>query len=102
MWSRNLQLAFFSIVCAILPLLLTVDGSRVAQNGFFHGYTPLTWACIAMNGWGGLLVGAVIKYADAILKDMALVSWAVPMYAGRAHLGLKAFGAPDAIGKSML
>lgn len=117
MWTRNLQLAGFSLLCAGVPLLLSRDGAVVRQKGFFHGYTPLTWACIFMNGWGGLLVGAVIKYANAILKDIAigasicvsacgsifffdsrvtwnlvlgvlLVSWAVPLYAGRAHFGL--------------
>jgi len=65
-----------------------------------------------MNAFGGLLVGSVIKYADAILKDIAIgasilvsstasiylfnfspswpfaaavlcVSYAVPLYAGR-------------------
>lgn len=116
-WTRNLQLACFSLLCAAVPLFLSRDGAVVRQKGFFHGYTPLTWACIFMNGWGGLLVGAVIKYANAILKDIAigasicvsavgsivffecqvtwnlvlgvmLVSWAVPLYAGRAHCGL--------------
>lgn len=116
-WTRNLQLAFFSLLCSALPLLLSRDGAVVWEKGFFHGYTPLTWACIVMNGWGGLLVGAVIKYANAILKDIAigasiclsavgsivffdcpvtwnlalgvmLVVWAVPLYAGRAHFGL--------------
>lgn len=112
MWTRNLQLACFSILCSTVPLLLSGDGKRVCELGFFHGYTPLTWVCIAMNGWGGLLCGAVIKYADSIVKDIAMgasvpfsaagsvllfdaeitwnllagsffVSWAVPLYAGR-------------------
>jgi len=116
-WTRNLQLACFSLICGAVPLLLSRDGAVVRQKGFFHGYTPLTWCCIFMNGWGGLLVGAVIKYANAILKDIAigasicvsavgsivffespitwnlalgvmLVSWAVPLFAGRAHFGL--------------
>jgi len=123
MWTRNLQLAFFSIICSAVPLLLSSDGSRILEVGFFHGYTPLTWTCIAMNAWGGLLVGAVIKYADAILKDISIgasicvsaggsvflfnaeitwnlvigivfVSWAVPLYAGRASLGLFSMAPP--------
>merc|ERR1719161_2450135 len=113
LWTRNLQLAFFSIMCSIAPLLVSTDGERVVRLGFFHGYSMLTWSCIAMNAFGGLLVGAVINYCDAILKDIAigasivvsaagsmyffnfepqsgfalgaaLVSYAVPLYAGRA------------------
>jgi len=113
LWTRNLQLAVFSIMCSIVPLLVSTDGERVLRDGFFHGYTWLTWSCIAMNAFGGLLVGAVINYCDAILKDIAigasivvsafgsmylfdfqpqsgftigvaLVSYAVPLYAGRA------------------
>lgn len=112
LWTRNLQLAFFSLVCSVAPLLASADGAKIRERGFFQGYTKLTWACILMNGGGGLLVGAVIKHADAIMKDIAigasicvsavgsvilfssslsaylllgilLVSWAVPMYAGR-------------------
>jgi UDP-sugar transporter A1/2/3 len=115
LWTRNLQLAFFSIICSIVPLVVTQDGERILDLGFFHGYTWLTWSCIAMNAFGGLLVGAVINYCDAILKDIAigasivvsaigsmyffdfhpqggftvgvaLVSYAVPLYAGRANM----------------
>jgi hypothetical protein len=112
LWTRNLQLAVFSILCSIIPLLVSSDGERIMRSGFFHGYSWLTWSCIAMNAFGGLLVGAVINYCDAILKDIAigasivvsaigsmylfefqpqsgftmgvaLVSYAVPLYAGR-------------------
>ena len=34
----------------------------------------MTWACVLMNAFGGLLVGLVIKYADAVTKDVALGS----------------------------
>ena len=44
----------------------------VLERGFFYGYTPMTWACIIMNAGGGLLVGTVIKYADAVTKDVAI------------------------------
>mmetsp|Transcript_73026 Transcript_73026/g.202580 ORF Transcript_73026/g.202580 Transcript_73026/m.202580 type:complete len:368 (+) Transcript_73026:91-1194(+) len=72
LWMRNLQLAFFSLFCAVGPLLVSDDGARVQSLGFFHGYTVMTWSCIIMNSAGGLLVGAVISFADAILKDIAI------------------------------
>lgn len=70
LWARNLQLAFFSLVLAVLPLFLSEGRSNI-QN-IFHGFTPMTWLCISMNAGGGLLVGCVIKYADAVTKDVAI------------------------------
>ena len=45
---------------------------RAGRTSFFYGYTRMTWCCVAMNAFGGLLVGTVIKYADAVMKDVAL------------------------------
>merc|ERR1719454_1836538 len=72
LWTRNLQLAGFSILLGGLSLASSKDGARVLEGGFFQHYTALTWVCICMNAFGGLLVGAVINYADAILKDVAI------------------------------
>ena len=72
LWTRNLQLAAYSIITSIVPLMLSGDLFSIQENGFFHGYTWVTWACIIMNAGGGLLVGTVIKYADAVTKDVAI------------------------------
>merc|ERR1712196_604499 len=49
-----------------------MGAARVPEKGFLQGYTPLTAVCIACNALGGLLVTMCIKYADAIVKDLAL------------------------------
>merc|ERR1712194_1000408 len=72
LWTRNLQLASFSLAFGCVTLLASKDGARVREHGFVQNYSLLTWACICMNAFGGLLVGAVINYADAILKDIAI------------------------------
>lgn len=73
LWTRNLQLAFYSVVVGVAKLMFSAEGAELRVNGnFFLGYTPRTWLCIATNAFGGLLVGMVIKYADAVLKDVAL------------------------------
>jgi len=72
LWARNLQLAFYSLVIGLVVAMLSSDGAVIQNKGFFYGYTMMTWGCILMNAFGGLLVGATIKYADAILKDVAL------------------------------
>jgi UDP-sugar transporter A1/2/3 len=72
LWTRNLQLAFYSVLTATVPLYVSGNVGLVLERGFFYGYTPMTWACIIMNAGGGLLVGTVIKYADAVTKDVAI------------------------------
>uniref|UniRef100_A0A0G4IDU3 EamA domain-containing protein n=1 Tax=Chromera velia CCMP2878 TaxID=1169474 RepID=A0A0G4IDU3_9ALVE len=72
LWARNVQLAFYSVLTAVIPLVLSGQLGTVLSQGFFHGYTTWTWVCILMNSFGGLLVGVVIRYADAITKDVAL------------------------------
>lgn len=72
LWTRNLHLAAFSIGTALIPLFFGDTLFDITTNGFFYGYTMMTWASILMNAGGGLLVGAVIKYADAVTKDVAI------------------------------
>lgn len=56
LWTRNLQLAAYSVLTALVPLYMSGDLELVLEKGFFHGYTNMTWACILMNAGGGLLV----------------------------------------------
>ncbi|VDP01678.1 unnamed protein product [Soboliphyme baturini] len=70
LWSRNLQLALFSV----LPGLITVygkDASTVYQYGFFHGYNFVIWIVVLLQAYGGLLIALVVTYADNILKGFA-------------------------------
>jgi len=73
LWTRNFQLAGYSIVTGLVAILMSVEArEQISGKGFLHGYTTLTWACVVMNALGGLLVGTVIKYADAVMKDVSL------------------------------
>lgn len=66
-WLRNIQLAMFGTVCAFVGALVA-DGAKIQQGGFMQGYSPLVWAVIWLQAAGGLVVAAVLKYADNILK----------------------------------
>lgn len=69
LWMRNIQMAFFSVLIAL------VNGYRMtgpdAEKPFLHGFTGWVWVLVLLQAGGGLLVAAVIKYADNVLKGMA-------------------------------
>ena len=73
LWMRNIQLAFFSILIAMLQTtFLEGGGESVKENkAFLHGFTPLVWCQVLLFAGGGLLVSAVIKYADNVVKGLA-------------------------------
>jgi UDP-sugar transporter A1/2/3 len=72
-WMRNIQLAFFTICTALLQgwwsAAPAVAGA--AANPYFHGFTHWAWILVCLQAGGGLLVAAVIKYADNVLKGLA-------------------------------
>mmetsp|Transcript_19846 Transcript_19846/g.24480 ORF Transcript_19846/g.24480 Transcript_19846/m.24480 type:complete len:387 (+) Transcript_19846:306-1466(+) len=69
LWMRNIQMAFFSVLIAL------VNGYRVtgddSDKPFLHGFTFWVWVVALLQAGGGLLVAAVIKYADNVLKGLA-------------------------------
>jgi UDP-sugar transporter A1/2/3 len=77
-WMRNIQLAFCSVVIALLQQVSRGDffPQKSEQSGenppFLHGFTPLVWCQVFLFAGGGLLVSAVIKYADNVLKGVAI------------------------------
>ncbi|KAM7054348.1 UDP-N-acetylglucosamine transporter isoform 2-T5 [Molossus nigricans] len=69
-WIRNIQLGFFGSIFGLMGVYI-YDGELVSKNGFFQGYNRLTWIVVALQALGGLVIAAVIKYADNILKGFA-------------------------------
>ncbi|KAM4721547.1 UDP-N-acetylglucosamine transporter isoform 1-T1 [Rhinophrynus dorsalis] len=69
-WIRNIQLGFFGGIFGLMGVFI-YDGERVYKEGFFQGYNNLTWAVVVLQALGGLVIAAVIKYADNILKGFA-------------------------------
>ena len=70
-YSRNMQLAFWSIVLGTIPIVMTDDWDKVKKEGFFQGYTWVVFTIIIFQTLTGLLVGLVMKHADAVLKGFA-------------------------------
>ncbi|XP_069050468.1 solute carrier family 35 member A3a isoform X1 [Lepisosteus oculatus] len=69
-WIRNIQLGLFGTMFGLMGMMV-FDGQRVRQSGVFQGYSRLTCVVVSLQALGGLVVAAVIKYADNILKGFA-------------------------------
>lgn len=67
LWTRNVHLALLSVATAGAGAL-----ARPSETcGVFDGLGPVCWLYILVQAVGGLLIAAVIKYADNILKAFA-------------------------------
>ncbi|KAK9366255.1 hypothetical protein V1509DRAFT_641920 [Lipomyces kononenkoae] len=71
LWTRNAQLAFFSIFPALFIGVLWQDGEQIARDGFFRGYSAIVWVTIALQASGGIIVALCITYADNVAKTFA-------------------------------
>lgn len=73
MWMRNIQLSFFSIVIAFGQNLTqgNTEDEDAASKPYLHGFNMWVWILVGLQAGGGLLVAAVIKYADNVLKGLA-------------------------------
>ena len=71
LWIRNIQLSIPSCIFGLVFGAWMKDGAAIASQGFFQGYSPMTWAVITCQAVGGLIVAVVVKYADNILKGFA-------------------------------
>uniref|UniRef100_A0A8B9RRR2 Solute carrier family 35 member A3 n=1 Tax=Accipiter nisus TaxID=211598 RepID=A0A8B9RRR2_9AVES len=61
---------FFGSIFGLMGVYI-YDGEQLSKNGFFQGYNKLTWIVVVLQALGGLVIAAVIKYADNILKGFA-------------------------------
>lgn len=70
-WTRNIQLSFYSLFPALIFGVIIKDGEEIAKNGFFDGYNATVWTAIIFQAFGGVLVAMCITYADNIAKNFA-------------------------------
>ena len=65
-WMRNIQLAFFTIWTALLQGWYSGNKAADPDQPYFHGFTGWVWTLVCLQAGGGLLVAAVIKWADNV------------------------------------
>lgn len=70
-WTRNVQLSFYSLFPALIFGVIIKDGDQIMKNGFFEGYNAVVWMSIIFQALGGVLVSLVINYGDNIVKNFA-------------------------------
>uniref|UniRef100_A0A914D579 Uncharacterized protein n=2 Tax=Acrobeloides nanus TaxID=290746 RepID=A0A914D579_9BILA len=65
-WLQNIHLSTITLPFALLTI--AYDSSVISQYGFFYGWSPLVWVVSITGAVGGLIIAAVMKYADNIKK----------------------------------
>mmetsp|Transcript_12068 Transcript_12068/g.25543 ORF Transcript_12068/g.25543 Transcript_12068/m.25543 type:complete len:450 (-) Transcript_12068:49-1398(-) len=91
LWLRNIELATFSLCIATARHQHSVYGrSGDDMKPFLHGFSGWVYLLLALQAGGGLLVAAVMKYADNVLKGLATGVSVIVSSAGSAAL----FGTP--------
>ena len=76
LWVRNVQLSFFSLLPAILPILVHLQSQdpqagQTILSSLFQNFGGWAWATVLTQVFGGLITALVIKYSDNILKGFA-------------------------------
>ncbi|EYB92260.1 hypothetical protein Y032_0196g1539 [Ancylostoma ceylanicum] len=67
MWVQNMRLSLMTLVFAAFTMCSN-DGAKIMENGFFQGWTKLVWTATVAAAMGGIVVSAVMKYADNVRK----------------------------------
>jgi len=44
------------------------DSEAIAERGLWHGFNSAALVAVLSSALGGLIVSAVLKYADSVLK----------------------------------
>jgi UDP-galactose transporter len=76
LWMRNVQLAVISVALSALQRMLTASPPASADDdaeprAFLEGFDAVTWTLVCLQAFGGLLVAAIVKYADNVVKGLA-------------------------------
>lgn len=97
LWVRNIQLGMFGVPASFMYAMIKdsnrifgtsiIGGGGISASGPFQGFDLITWSTVALQVFGGLVTGMVVKYCDNILKNFALavsviltVLLAVPLF----------------------
>jgi len=75
--AQNYSLAYMQVQLALVSLVIlgiyavAKDHKAILENGLWHNFTTGAFVSVFNSAIGGLVVAAVLKYADAVLKGYA-------------------------------
>ncbi|RHX98079.1 hypothetical protein DYB25_012390 [Aphanomyces astaci] len=67
LWKTNIQLAVISV--AATGLGVTHAAFTTPSFAFFDGYNHFTYGVIGLQACGGLIIAAVVRYSDNVVKN---------------------------------
>jgi UDP-sugar transporter A1/2/3 len=70
-WTRNIQLSLISLPFALFGAILQYDESTRALD-FLRGFDGYVWGVVICQAAGGIIVAFVMKFANNILKCLAV------------------------------
>jgi len=68
-WECNFQLAFFSMI--LMFFILIINGYNQQNNSLFTNWSVYAFILTFLQGSGGLIAAASLKYTNANLKTLA-------------------------------
>ena len=66
LWIRNIQLSMFGVPFSGMLAILK-DGPEIRRHGWLQGFSAATWTVVALQVFGGLVTGMVVKYCDNVV-----------------------------------
>ncbi|KAG9412752.1 hypothetical protein AC1031_015653 [Aphanomyces cochlioides] len=67
LWKTNIQLAVISVAATGLGVAHAAYTTK--DFSFFEGYNHFTYGVIALQACGGLIIAAVVRYSDNVVKN---------------------------------
>jgi UDP-sugar transporter A1/2/3 len=77
---ENYSLAYMQVQLALVSLVIiglyamVMDFQAIMEHGLWHNFTHGAFVSVFNSAIGGLIVAAVLKFADSVLKGYATAS----------------------------
>lgn len=71
LWVRNIQLSAFGLPMSALYAWFR-NKPAIMQDGWLQGFTASAWSVVALQVFGGLVSGMVVKYCDNVIKNFSV------------------------------
>jgi UDP-sugar transporter A1/2/3 len=71
LWVRNIQLSAFGLPFSGLYAWFR-NKHIILRKGWLQGFTVSAWSVVALQVFGGLVSGMVVKYCDNVIKNFSV------------------------------